>query len=103
MSRKDRFVGLATAVDNRTNHLSFVQRENPQMLEIIEMGAEALAYLLSDLQHKGQLGLQWRFHALRVIACRLGYPMPVVEEKDWGKVKVICQAWIDWGIRRDLV
>lgn len=73
---------------NKTNALkSWHELEDPSLKEIINMGDEAIPHLLQFV------GTSW----VPIIALHFITKEELIEEKDFGKYKVINEAWINWG------
>lgn len=60
--------------------------------QIVAMGRKVIPHILRDLQERG---VHW-FLALRAIT-----KTDPVEPQDRGNVRLMTQAWLDWGKRHD--
>ena len=91
-----RFQRLADEWKKRSRHLS--NTAQIAMLRpyqrIIGMGWDAVPFILAELQREPD---QW-FWALKAITQEDPVPPEAV-----GKVRLMAEAWIDWGRRRGLV
>ena len=91
-----RFQRLADEWKKRSRHLSNTTQMAmlPPYQGIIGMGLDAVPFILAELQHEPD---QW-FWALKAIT----QEDPVPPEAA-GKVRLMAQAWIDWGRQRGLI
>lgn len=92
----DRFRRLADEWKDKSKHLS--NTAQMAMLRsyqrIIGMGREAVPFILTELQREPD---QW-FWALEAITEENPVPAEAV-----GKVRLMAQAWIEWGKQRGFV
>ena len=92
----DRFRRLADEWKDKSKHLS--NTAQMAMLRpyqrIIGMGREALPYILAELRHEPD---QW-FWALEAITEENPVPAEAA-----GKVRLMAEAWIEWGKQQGFV
>jgi hypothetical protein len=67
---------------------------HPAYLEIIKMGDKVIPFILKDLQESPS---QW-FSALRSITGN-----DPISPQQRGRVKLMAQAWIDWGVENGYI
>lgn len=91
-----RFARLASEWKDKSRHLSNTAQMAmlPQYQRIIGMGEAAVPYILEELRREPD---QW-FWALEAIT----EANPVPPEAA-GKVRLMAQAWIDWGKAQGLI
>ncbi len=93
---RDRFPQLAADWKGRSRHLSNVAQMAmlPAYQRIIGMGWDAVPLILEELQREPD---QW-FWALEAITDENPVPPEAA-----GKVRLMAQAWVDWGKQHGLI
>jgi len=93
---EERFSVLADKWSHDTAHISSVTDliNDQSYQQIINMGTEALPYLLGDLDRNKRF---W-FPALASIT-----GLRPFDTKDMGNYQLMAQAWLRWGRRRGLI
>ena len=95
-SLQERFDALAARWQRETGHHSSLDTKaaHPAYQEIIGMGEAAVPLILRELERSPA----WWFMALEQITGE-----SPVQEKDWGKLRALASAWVEWGRRRGYI
>lgn len=93
MVDKEKFENLNKKWKQECIHLSSSSKihNNPNYIEIIEMGEKVIPLILEELKNE----LDHWFFALYKITGE----DPCCED-DWGKMEQISKKWIQWGIKK---
>ena len=96
VSLQETFDALAAQWERETAHHSSLDiiEAHPAYQEIIGMGEAAVPLILRELERTPA----WWFMALEQITGE-----SPVQEKDWGKLQAITDAWLEWGRRKGLI
>jgi hypothetical protein len=109
-SAEEQYRALMKWYADDTMVLSFTKYDHPGFQGIIEMGMDAVPFLLKDVQHQhpdGSWSHERDYHDYSYWgACSLLWRIvpkseqPVLPEKDRGRLAPIRKLWVDWGVAK---